>query len=126
MAVGWGGLVAAIGLLVAAERDTLMRVVIVALAFAFGGFLAGVRAGEWRPVHGALAAVAAFAFHALFVLVGSLVDLVGGPDAPPFAPGEDSAWLWTALLAVLCGLAGATTAALWLRPQRSGRRRRVA
>lgn len=125
MAVGWGGLIAAIALLAVAERSSLLRLAILVAAFTLGGFLAGVRAAELRPVHGMLAAIAAYAFHALFVVVATLVDLVGGPAPPAFVPGQTGSWFGSAAVAVAAATIGAGLAALWLRPQREDRRRRI-
>ena len=125
MAVGWGGLIAAIGLLVGAERGDLTRVVAVVVAFLIGGFLAGVRAEVLRPLHAVLAAIAAYAFHALFVVVGHLAGVLGGPSSPSFVPGPTRTWLLTALLGLVMAIAGGVFAMIWLRPQRADRRRRV-
>lgn len=124
MAVGWGGLIAAIGLLVGAERGDLTRVVAVVVAFLIGGFLAGVRAEILRPLHAALAAIAAYAFHALFVVVGHLASVIGGSSSPSFVPGPTRTWLLTALLGFVLAIAGGVVAMIWLRPQRGNRRRR--
>lgn len=124
MAVGWGGLIAAIGLLLGAERSDVSRGVAVGIAFLIGGFLAGVRAEEFRPMHAVLAAFAAYAFHALFVVVGHVAAFLGGPSAPGFIPGSTRSWLLTALMGVLLAGVGGTVATAWLRPQRDDRRRR--
>lgn len=124
MAVGWGGLIAAIGLLVGAERGDTTRVVAVVVAFLVGGFLAGVRAEVLRPLHAAIAAIAAYAFHAVFVVVGHLASVIGGASSPSFVPGPTRTWLLTALLGLVAALAGGVVAMIWLRPQRGNRRRR--
>jgi hypothetical protein len=124
MAVGWGGLIAAIGLLIGAERGDVARVAAIVVAFGIGGFLAGVRAEILRPLHSAIAAVAAYAFHAVFVVVGHVASILGGPSAPAFVPGATRTWLLTALLAVLVAMSGGIVAMTWLRPQRENRRRR--
>lgn len=124
MAVGWGGLISAIGLLVGAERSTLVRAVAVGVAFLIGGFLAGIRAEELRPMHAVLAALAAYAFHALFVVIGHVAALLGGPSGPAFVPGSTRGWLLTALLGVVLAGVGGAVATAWLRPQRDDRRRR--
>ncbi len=123
MAVGWGGLISAIGLLVGAERGDLARAVAVAVAFLIGGFLAGVRAEVIRPLHSALAAIAAYAFHALFVIVGYLASVLGGPSSPSFVPGPTRTWLLTALLGIVAAIAGGFVATTWLRPRADPRRR---
>ncbi len=124
MAVGWGGLVASIGLLVGAERSNVTRGIILALTFVFGGFLAGIRAEDLRPVHGILAAIAGYAFYSLFVVVGHLVDVAGGPAAPDFMPGTNRDWWLSAAIGAGAALVGAVLAGAWLRPQ--GERRRKA
>ncbi len=123
MAVGWGGLAAAIGLLVGAERGDLTRTVAVVAAFGLGGFLAGIRAELVRPLHSFLAAVAAYAFFALFVVLAHVANVLGGPDPPGFIPGTTRTWFMTVLVAVTAALLGGTVAAGWLRPQREDRRR---
>jgi hypothetical protein len=124
MAVGWGGLIASIGLLVGAERGDLTRAVAVAASFTIGGFLAGVRAETLRPLHAALAAVAAYAFHAVFVVIGHLASALGGPSSPSFVPGATDTWVLTALLGLVAAMIGGGIAMTWLRPQRDDRRRR--
>jgi len=123
MAVGWGGLIASIGLLIGAERGDLTRAVAVAAAFLFGGFLAGVRAENLRPLHAALAAVAAYAFHAMFVVSGHLTSVLGGPSSPSFVPGATRTWVLTAFMGLVAAMIGGGIATTWLRPQRDGRRR---
>lgn len=125
MAVGWGGLIASIGLLVGAERSTVTRLLIIAVTFAFGGFLAGIRAEELRAVHGIFAAIAAYLFYSLFVVVGHLVDFLGGPDAPEFMPGPNQDWWLAAAIGMVAAFVGAGVAAAWLRPQGEQRRRRT-
>lgn len=124
MAVGWGGLIASIGLLIGAERGDLTRAVAVAVAFTIGGFLAGVRAERLRPLHAALAAVAAYAFHAVFVVFGHLASVLGGPASPSFVPGETRTWALTSFLGLVAAMIGGGIAVAWLRPQRDDRRRR--
>lgn len=124
MAVGWGGLIAAIGLLVGAERGDVTRAIAVVASFLIGGFLAGIRAEVLRPLHSVVAALAAYAFHALFVMFGSLASVLGGPSAPRVVPGPTRTWLLTALLGVVVAIVGGLIAATWLRPQREDRHRR--
>ena len=124
MAVGWGGLIAAIGLLVGAERGDVARTIAVAAAFLIGGFLAGIRAEVLRPLHAVVAALAAYGFHAVFVVFANLASVFGGPSAPGFVPGPARTWLVTALIGVAAAGVGGTMAATWLRPQREDRHRR--
>jgi hypothetical protein len=126
MAVGWGGLVCAIGLIAGTGRGDVALVVAVAVAFGVGGFLAGVRATDLRPLHAVLAGLAAIAFHAAFVVLASLADALGGPEAPGFLPGSNARWGIALLVGLAAAAAGGITAAMWLRPQGRDARRRVA
>jgi hypothetical protein len=125
MAVGWGGLIASIGLLVGADRSTVTRLLIISITFAFGGFLAGIRAEELRAVHGIFTAIAAYLFYSLFVIVGHLVDFAGGPDAPEFMPGPNRDWWLAAAVGMVAAFLGAGVAAARLRPSGEQRRRRT-
>lgn len=124
MAVGWGGLIAAVGLLIAAERGSTVRIAALVVAFGLGGFLAGVRAEELRPPHAAVAAVAAYAFYGLFVLIGHLVDLLSGPAPPSFMPGDNAEWGIAAAAALVAAMSGGFVASVRLRPGRRDQRRR--
>lgn len=126
MAVGWGGLIAAIGLLIGAGRGDTTLLASVVVAFLVGGFLAGVRAAELRPVNAAFAAIAAYLFHGVFTLLAHVADVLGGPSAPGFLPGSNATWGFTALVGLVVAVAGGVVATLWLRPQRRDQRRRVA
>jgi hypothetical protein len=123
MAVGWGGLFAALGLLIGAGWSTWPRLVLVCVTFAVGGFLAGVRAETIRPLHSALAAAAAYAFHAVYVALSHLIALLGGPEGPRIAPGPNREWGLTALAALVAAMAGGVFAGMWLRPRGSRRGR---
>jgi peptidoglycan/LPS O-acetylase OafA/YrhL len=124
MAVGWGGLMAAIGVLVGAERGSTMRIVALVVSFLLGGFLAGVRAHERRPLHAAVAAVAAYAFYGLFVVIGHIVDILGGPEPPSFMPGDNVDWGVAAAVALIAAIAGGLVASVRLRPGRRNHHRR--
>ncbi len=124
MAVGWGGVMAGIGLLASAERNSGVRLVAVAAAFGLGGFLAGVRAEELRPLHAAAAAAAAYVFHAAFVVLGHLADAVGGPAAPRFMPGDNVDWGITAAVGLVAAILGGLTASARLSPGRRDQNRR--
>jgi len=124
MAVGWGGLIAAVGLLIAAERGSTVRIAALVVAFALGGFLAGVRAEELRLLHAAVAAVAAYAFYGLFVLIGHLVDFLSGPASPSFMPGDNGEWGIAAAAALVAAMAGGFVASVRLRPGRRDQHRR--
>ncbi len=126
MAVGWGGLAAAIGLLATAGSGEAARLIAVAAAFPIGGFLAGVRAPDLRAVHAALAAVVGYLFHAVFVMFATLADMLGGPGSPGFLPGSNTTWWLTALVGVALAVIGGVVASTWLRPQGRDQRRRAA
>ena len=114
--VAWGGLVASIGLMAGAERDWPVRLALVAVSFGVGGFLAGVRAADRRPLHAAAAAVAGYVIHAAFVGIARVIDALGCPDAPALVPGTGRDWLVAAGFALACALAGGLVANAWLRP----------
>jgi len=126
MAVGWGGLAAAIGLLATSSAGEGVRLGVVVVSFLVGGFLAGVRAEELRALHGALAAVAGYLFYAVFVLFATLADVLGGPDSPGFLPGPNATWGLTALVGIVLAVVGGVIASHWLRPQRRDQHRRMA
>lgn len=121
MAVGWGGLFAALGLLVGAGWSTWPRLILLGVTFAIGGFLAGIRAEALRPLHSAFAAAAAYAFHAVYVAIGHLIAVVGGPEGPRIAPGPNREWGLTALAALVVAMLGGLFAGIWLRPRSSRR-----
>jgi hypothetical protein len=120
IAVVWGGLAASIGLMAGAGREWPARLGIAAVSFAVGGFLAGVRAAGRRVVHAAGAWLAAYAIHACFVALATVIDAFGGPDAPPLIAGSGEQWLYALGWAFLMALAGGLVANSWLRP--AGRR----
>lgn len=120
IAVVWGGLAASIGLMAGAGREWPARLGIAAVSFAVGGFLAGVRAAGRRIVHAIGAWVAAYAIHACFVVLATVIDALGGPDAPPLVAGSGEQWLYALGWAFLWALAGGLVANSWLRP--TGRR----
>lgn len=126
MAVGWGGLIAAVGLIAATGRGEIAQLSAAVIAFVVGGFLAGVRASDLRPLHAALAAVAAYLFYALFVALAGVGDLLGGPPAPEIAPGSNGTWAITAAVSVIAAVAGGVVASVWLRPHGRDQRRRPA
>ena len=76
IAVVWGGLVASIGLMAGAGRDWPARLIVAALSFAVGGFLAGVRAANRRILHAFAAWFAAYVIHACFIALARLVRRV--------------------------------------------------
>lgn len=121
IAGAWGGLAGAIGLMAGAGRDWPARLLITAVAFGLGGFLAGVRATGRRLAHAVASWVAAYAIHAAFILLATAIDILGGPDAPALLAGGASAWAIAAGWALLWSLAGAMLVNRWLAP--AGRRR---
>jgi hypothetical protein len=114
--VAWGGLIAAIGLMAGSARDWPVRLALAAVSFGVGGFLAGVRAADRRPLHAVAAAVAGYALYAAFVAIARGIDALGGPDAPPLVPGTGRDWLVAAGFATACALIGGLVANAWLRP----------
>lgn len=116
IAATWGGLAGAIGLMVGSGRDWPLRLIAAAIAFALGGFLAGVRASSRRLAHGVAAWFAAYVIHAAFIVIATLVDALGGPAAPTLMPGGGGAWLTAAVWALAWALAGATLVNRWLTP----------
>jgi hypothetical protein len=116
IAVVWGGLAASIGLMAGAGRDWPARLAAAALSFGIGGFLAGVRAAGRRIAHAIGAWVAGYAIHAGFILLATVIDVGGGPDAPPLVAGSGSQWLYALGWAFLLALAGGLMANSWLRP----------
>lgn len=116
IAVAWGGLVASVGLMAGAGRDWPLRLTAAGLAFAVGGFLAGVRAPGRRAAHAAGAWALAYVLDAAFVALARIIDALGGPDAPALVPGSAGDWLVAALWALVLSLAGGLTARALLRP----------
>jgi hypothetical protein len=114
--VAWGGLIASIGLMAGSSRDWPARLALAGLSFGLGGFLAGVRAADRRPLHAAAAAVAAYALDAAFVAIARAIDALGGPEAPALVPGTGRDWLVAAGVAAAAALAGGLLANAWLRP----------
>src|SRR5512132_2659333 len=86
VAVGWGGLVASIGLMAASSRDLPLRLLAVGATFLLGGFLAGVRSTSRRPLHGLAAGVAAHAIYVVFVALAALIATFAEPDPPDLVP----------------------------------------
>ncbi len=126
MAVGWGALIAGIGLVVIADGAGRIKLPVALALFALAGFLAGVRAEDRRVLHAGLGALASGAFYLLYVAVAWLAGMVGGPKRPGLLPGGRDGWMWhlPALLAI--ALLGGALAAYRLRPQGDQRTRRRA
>ncbi len=123
MAVGWGGTVAGLGVIVISTGDGLTRFLAMVVLCLLAGFLAGVRAENRRVLHSAVAAVAGAVFWAVFAAITTVVALFGGPDGAGWDIGGDSPAI---NLAVAFGVAivGGAIAAHRLRPQGGGRRSR--
>lgn len=85
----WGGVVASIGLLAGSGRDLPLRLGIVAIAFAAGGFLSGIRANARRLRHALVAFVVAYAIYAAFIGLAHLIHGAGGPEPPDLIPADD-------------------------------------
>lgn len=120
IAVVWGGLAASIGLMAGAGRDWPARLGAAALSFGIGGFLAGVRAAGRRIAHALAAWAAGYAIHACFIALATVIDMAGGPAAPPLVAGSGAQWLYALGWAFLLALGGGLIANSWLRP--AGRR----
>jgi len=120
--VAWGGLVASVGLMAGAGRDWPVRLAAAALSFGVGGFLAGVRADARRPTYALAAGVAGYVIHACFVVIARVIDALGGPDAPAFAPGTGRDWVIAAGFALAFALIGGLLAHAWLSPAGTQRR----
>ncbi|HRC07540.1 MAG TPA: hypothetical protein PLV41_04935 [Miltoncostaeales bacterium] len=124
MAVGWGALMAGVGLVVAADHPGRINLAIAIALFALAGFLAGVRSEERRILHALLGAVAGAIFYTVFVLLTWAVSFFGGPDRAGFVPGGRSDWEWHIGAFILAALIGGAIAAFRLRPQGDQRPRR--
>lgn len=122
IAAAWGGLVGAIGLLSGSGRELPARVLIVLVAFAVGGFLAGVRAIARRQAHALAAVVVAYGLGAAFVVVAAVADLLGGPNPPSFIPHGPRDSAVAAVAAVAAAFVGGAVANRWLRPVSRGKR----
>ncbi len=118
IAAAWGGLVASVGLMVAGDRDLAIRLLVTAITFFVGGFLAGVRAGSRRRLHGVVAALLGVAIFAAFVALANVIATRTGPDPPEFAPGGAIETAGVVLWSVAFAFLGASLAHRWLRPSR--------
>lgn len=123
IAVGWGGLVASIGLMAASGRELAVRLLVSAAFFLLGGFLAGVRAALRRPLHAAVAGVVAHVIFALFVAIASVIAPFVDPDAPELFAGGAARTGAVALWALVFATLGGLLAGSWLRPGHRGRGR---
>lgn len=124
MAVGWGALMAGVGLVVTADHPGRINLAIAVALFALAGFLAGVRSEERRIMHALFGAIAGVVFHAAFVVLTWVVSLFGGPDHADFISGGRVDWYWRAGAFVAAALIGGAVAAFRLRPQGDQRPRR--
>lgn len=122
IAAAWGGLVASVGLMVAAGNGWPLRLALTGMAFLVAGFLAGVRARGRRGLHAAAAAAVGHVLHAAYIALARLLDAIGGPSAPALTSGGAGSWLLAALWGLLLALVGAALANWWLRPAGGGRR----
>ncbi|MCU0308678.1 MAG: hypothetical protein MUE51_13105 [Thermoleophilia bacterium] len=122
MAVGWGGLAGAVGLMCATGRDWPVRLAIVAAGFAAAGLLAALRAPGRRALHAAGAWVAGWLIFGLWVALTALADALGGPGRADLVQGTDRQAVILAAWGLAFALLGAGVAWRWLRP--APRRRR--
>lgn len=123
VAVGWGGLIASIGLMAAGGRDLAVRLLVAAAFFLLGGFLAGVRSSQRRALHAIAAGVCAFVIFAVWVGLASAIAPFVDPDAPKLLPGGTGRTGAVALWALAFAALGGMLAGSWLRPGQRGKRR---
>jgi hypothetical protein len=89
VAAAWGGLPPAIALIATNTQPQALRLVICVLAFAVGGFLCGIRAGNRRARHGLVAGMIGVGIYAVFVGLTRVAGALGvGPDPLSIAPSE--------------------------------------
>lgn len=122
IAAAWGGLVGAIGLMTGSRREMASRLLIAGVAFAVGGFLAGVRTIDRRAAHAVAACVVAYALYVVFVVIAAVADWLGGPDPPSLIPGGLVDTVTAGGVAVASALLGGLLANSWLRPGGQARR----
>ena len=121
IAATWGGIVPALVLMATNTQPLGLRVALAVLAFAFGGFLAGVRATGRRPLHGIVGAIIGIVIYLVFIGLTRVASAVGiGPDGFSVAPsgpgrfallsvaGIAASALAARAVGVLLGSAGAT------------------
>ncbi len=125
MAVGWGGMVAGVGLIVASTGAGLWRLAMLTAVCLLAGFLAGVRAPDRRTLHAVLAGVAGMLFYVAFAAITWLVDVFGGAAGAGWIPGGEHARFTKILIALLGVTAGGAAAWFRLRPQFRRRRPRA-
>jgi hypothetical protein len=123
VAVGWGGLVASIGLMVGNGRELAVRLLVAAALFLLGGFLAGVRASLRRPLHAAVAGLVAHAIFAVYVALASAIAPFVDPQAPELFAGGAARTGAVALWGVAFATLGGLLAGSWLRPGHRGKNR---
>lgn len=123
VAVGWGALVASIGLMAASGRDLAVRLLVAAAFFLLGGFLAGVRASQRRPLHAVAAAVAAHVLFAVFVGLAMFISTFVDREAPDLFAGGAARTGAVALWALAFATLGGLLAGSWLRPGHRGKSR---
>lgn len=123
MAVGWGGTVAGLGLIVISTGGGVARLIALVVLCLIAGFLAGVRAEDRRVLHAVLSALAGCLFWVVFVAVTWVADLVGGPKGADWELGGDSPAV-NLVLAFVAVVVGGAVAAHRLRPQGGARRKR--
>ncbi|MFN8108904.1 MAG: hypothetical protein U0Y82_03540 [Thermoleophilia bacterium] len=118
----WGGLVGAIGVMVGGGHSMPIRLSIAVVAYALGGFLAGVRAGTRRLPHALAGWVVSIAIALAFVLLSAAAHVFGADSEAELLPGGAGATLTTLAVGLAGCAAGGLLAHRWLRPK--ARRRR--
>ena len=126
MAVGWAGLIAGVGLVVAADRPNRVALAIAVVLFALAGFLAGLRSEDRRVMHAILGTIAGAAFYLVFVAITAIVDIVGGPGRAEVIPAGPDGWKLRLPMLLGAAIGGGLFAMMRLRPQGEPRHRRRA
>lgn len=122
LAIAWGAMLPWIALVALAAQPSAVRLAVGTVAFAAGGYLAGVRASGARPLHGALAGPAAFLLYAAFAVLTDVAHRLGAAADPlSVAPSGGRDLLIALLVGTVVAAAGAHLAALRLRRGGSAR-----
>lgn len=122
MAVGWGGTVAGLGIILVSTGDGLWRVVVMGVLCLIAGFLAGVRAEDRRVLHAMVTGPVGALFWVAFVVLTRVADPLGGPAGASWRIGG-AEQVRNLVIAAAVVIAGGALAAYRLRPQ--GHERRV-
>lgn len=124
VAVGWGGLVASVGLMAAGGRELAVRLLVAAAFFLLGGFLAGVRSSQRRALHAVASALCALVIFAVWVGLASAIAPFVDPDAPELLAGGAGRTGFVVLWSMAFAALGGMLAGSWLRPGHRGKARK--